>query len=225
MTKPLDKHAQSILDELGFNPDDCLWDCRGTWVMLHKYIELAGVQKGITMDSLDVIESNAEKGIAVIKCVASKGDIKVTSFGEVNPKNNRNSYPMAMAEKRAIDRAYLKLLGLHGFIYSEEDMKLTDEEKEELPKKKSKRIVSPDRDYIIFDEDENEIARYNSFQSYAKAIQEAHLNEANVKEIRKHIDWIKSPECVYEEKAKESALKLITTTRTQHIIEGENNAV
>ena len=156
MTKPLDKHAQSILDELGFNPDDCLWDCRGTWVMLHKYIELAGVQKGITMDSLDVVESNAEKGIAVIKCVASKGDIKVTSFGEVNPKNNRNSYPMAMAEKRAIDRAYLKLLGLHGFIYSEEEMKLTDEDKEELPKKKSKRIVSPDRDYIIFDEEENE---------------------------------------------------------------------
>ena len=213
MTKPLDKHAQSILDELGFNPDDCLWDCRGTWVMLHKYIELAGVQKGITMDSLDVVESNAEKGIAVIKCVASKGDIKVTSFGEVNPKNNRNSYPMAMAEKRAIDRAYLKLLGLHGFIYAEDEMNIIEEEKP----KPSKRIVNNEREYIIFDEEGNEVARYNSFQTYAKSFKEAPSTDANKDEMQKHEDWIKSPECKYSEKAKQSALKLIN--------EGEENAV
>ena len=213
MTKPLDKHAQSILDELGFNPDDCLWDCRGTWVMLHKYIELAGVQKGITMDSLDDVESNAEKGIAVIKCVASKGDIKVTSFGEVNPKNNRNSYPMAMAEKRAIDRAYLKLLGLHGFIYAEDEMNIIEEEKP----KPSKRIVNNEREYIIFDEEGNEVARYNSFQTYAKSFKEAPSTDANKDEMQKHEDWIKSPECKYSEKAKQSALKLIN--------EGEENAV
>ena len=30
-----------------------------------------------------------------------------------------------MAEKRAVDRAILKLLGLHGFVYSEDEMDLS----------------------------------------------------------------------------------------------------
>ena len=37
----------------------------------------------------------------------------------------RNAYPYAMAEKRAVDRAILKLLGLHGFVYSEDEMDLS----------------------------------------------------------------------------------------------------
>ena len=213
MVKPLDKQAESILKELNLNPKECLWDCRGTWVMLHRYIELAGVKRGISMDSLEVVESNQDKGIAVVKCIASKDGVSVTSFGEVNPKNNRNAYPMSMAEKRAIDRVYLKLLGLHGFIYSENEMNITEEEKP----KPSKRIVNNEREYIIFDEEGNEVARYNSFQTYAKSFKEAPSTDANKDEMKKHEDWIKSPECKYSEKAKQSALKLIN--------EGEENAV
>ena len=213
MTKPLDKQAESILKELDLNPKECLWDCRGTWVMLHRYIELAGVKRGISMDSLEVIESHQEKGIAVVKCIASKDGISVTSFGEVNPRNNKNAYPMAMAEKRAIDRAYLKLLGLHGFIYSEDEMALTNEEKKQAEneqiKKQSKRIVNPDREYIIFDAEDQEVARYNSFQTYANAFKDSSITDANKNEMSKHENWIKSPECQYSEKAKQSALKLI----------------
>ena len=36
-------------------------------------------------------------------------------------KNNKNSYPYAMASKRARDRVALQLLGLAGYIYSEEE--------------------------------------------------------------------------------------------------------
>jgi hypothetical protein len=43
------------------------------------------------------------------------------SIGECAPYNNKNSYPFAMAEKRAKDRVVLKLLGLHGEIYSEDE--------------------------------------------------------------------------------------------------------
>tara|TARA_R110000744_G_C19347578_1_gene560067 strand:- start:499 stop:1200 length:702 start_codon:yes stop_codon:yes gene_type:complete len=218
LVKPLDKQAESILKELNLNPKECLWDCRGTWVMLHRYIELAGVKRGISMDSLEVIESNQDKGIAVVKCVASKDGVSVTSFGEVNPKNNRNSYPMAMAEKRAIDRAYLKLLGLHGFIYAEDEMNIIEEEKP----KPSKRIVNNEREYIVFDEESNQVGLYNSFQTYAQAVQDVPFNDANKKEIKKHVNWVKSSECAYSDKAKTSALNLITTNKTQHIInEGE----
>ena len=37
-----------------------------------------------------------------------------------------------MAEKRAIDRAILKLLGLHGFIYSEDEMDLSQTNKQKI---------------------------------------------------------------------------------------------
>ena len=39
-----------------------------------------------------------------------------------------------MAEKRAIDRAILKLLGLHGFIYSEDEMDLSQTNKQKIKK-------------------------------------------------------------------------------------------
>jgi hypothetical protein len=41
--------------------------------------------------------------------------------GEASPKNNKNGYPWAMAEKRAKDRVVLKLVGIHGLVYSEDE--------------------------------------------------------------------------------------------------------
>ena len=43
------------------------------------------------------------------------------SIGEVAPNNCKNAYPFAMAEKRAKDRVILKLAGLHGYVYSEDE--------------------------------------------------------------------------------------------------------
>ena len=37
----------------------------------------------------------------------------VQSYGEVTPDNNKNSYPIAMAEKRAMSRVVLKLAGFY----------------------------------------------------------------------------------------------------------------
>ena len=38
---------------------------------------------------------------------------KIQTFGEAAPKNTRNGYPFAIAEKRAMSRAVLKLSGLY----------------------------------------------------------------------------------------------------------------
>jgi alpha-D-ribose 1-methylphosphonate 5-phosphate C-P lyase len=60
--------------------------------------------------------------VVAIKCTASLGKAKVITYGEATPKNNKNGYPYAMAEKRAVDRAILKLIGIHGFVYSDDEV-------------------------------------------------------------------------------------------------------
>ena len=42
------------------------------------------------------------------------------TFGEVSPSNNKSNYPIAMAEKRALGRAVIKLANLYG-VYTEDD--------------------------------------------------------------------------------------------------------
>lgn len=67
---------------------------------------------------------------AVIKATAKiaaipgrmKGDVSVESYGEASPKNTTQKYPVAMAEKRALSRAVLKISGFykHG-AYAEDE--------------------------------------------------------------------------------------------------------
>ena len=49
----------------------------------------------------------------IIKATARMGDKVIETFGEAAPNNNQNSYPVAMAEKRAMSRACLKLTGFY----------------------------------------------------------------------------------------------------------------
>jgi hypothetical protein len=66
--------------------------------------------------SYDIIEGNTQEGIVTLHAKgyrAEEPDYVVETFGEVNPKNNRNAYPWAMAEKRALSRVVLKLSGLY----------------------------------------------------------------------------------------------------------------
>ena len=47
----------------------------------------------------------------------------VESYGEASPKNCRNSYPVAMAEKRALSRVILKSADLYEMgIYGEDEI-------------------------------------------------------------------------------------------------------
>jgi hypothetical protein len=117
----MDKHITDIINELGFDPKEVLWKCHNTWVMYHRYIEIAGNVKGVIIETLDEVETKSSEGIAVIKCTATMGDMKAITFGEASPKNCKIAFPYAVAEKRAVDRAILKLIGLHGFVYSEEE--------------------------------------------------------------------------------------------------------
>lgn len=121
MPRPLDKTISEILSKYGETPKEACWDCHGVWVVYHKAIERMAARAGITFLSPLVIEASSEKKIATIVVHGHMGDREEWSFGEAAPSNNKNAYPFAMAEKRAKDRVVLKLLGLHGLAYSEDE--------------------------------------------------------------------------------------------------------
>ena len=90
MAKPLDERVKQILKKLGFDPKQCLWDCHGTWVMYHRYIEIAGAKNSINYD-LTEIETNSKDGIVCIKCIAKRNGDTVITYGEASPKNTKNA--------------------------------------------------------------------------------------------------------------------------------------
>ena len=70
---------------------------------------------------MKVIEGAVKDKYAVISVRGHFKDATEESIGEASPYNNKNSYPYAMAEKRAKDRVILKLLKLSGDVYSQEE--------------------------------------------------------------------------------------------------------
>tara|TARA_R100001510_G_scaffold24038_1_gene21138 strand:+ start:2832 stop:3614 length:783 start_codon:yes stop_codon:yes gene_type:complete len=112
-------------------------------IVKHKALEKVSAHLGMWFDPPTMIENNTEKGVVALSVRGyiddGKGKNTAWSIGEVSPKNTSNKYIYAMAEKRAIDRVILKLLGVHGDFYSEEEadeFKKSDQTKEP-PKRES----------------------------------------------------------------------------------------
>jgi hypothetical protein len=127
--KPISNEIMALLEEYEIDPKEALWNCHGTWVMYHKYIEKIARIMNIHFQEPTIIEGDYSTGTAVIlvtgyisnTATTDKRDMIVWSIGESHPTNTSNKYPYAMAEKRAKDRVILKLAGIHGYIYSEEE--------------------------------------------------------------------------------------------------------
>jgi len=114
-----------VLKEIGETAKTSTWDCHGTRVILHKALEKIAAKKGITFDPpVHLVTDPANKQVAIQvtgRLIADFGVMEAWSIGEVSPANCKNAYPFAMAEKRAKDRVILKLAGLHGYVYSEDE--------------------------------------------------------------------------------------------------------
>jgi hypothetical protein len=121
MSKKLDPRLIEILKEYGEDANEALWDCHGTWVAYHKAIERIAAKAGVTFDMPEIVEAKTADRTVAIVVRGFMGERAEWSFGEAAPSNNKNAYPYAMAEKRAKDRVVLKLVGLHGLVYSEEE--------------------------------------------------------------------------------------------------------
>jgi len=129
MPKPIDPKLRDLLQKYG-EPASSVWDCHGTWVAYHAAIERMAAMAGIAFDPpVPLVADAANKHVALV-VTARVGERSEWSIGEASPANNKNAYPFAMAEKRAKDRVALKLLGMSGLVYSEDE---ADDFKETKP--------------------------------------------------------------------------------------------
>lgn len=116
-------------------PQDSVWQHKQSsqWIIKHKALEVIAAKEGIIFDMPVVVQLDL---LSKVACVVVKGHIIGTltphstnilanrsewSFGEATADNCKMGYFAAMAEKRAKDRVALKLLNLHGDVYSEEE--------------------------------------------------------------------------------------------------------
>jgi hypothetical protein len=136
------KPSKEILDFMAKHSiaSDEIWEVHGnSWCIKHKALERAGAAAGIIWDRPAMIEVNSAAGVVAICVFGKLGDRVEWSIGEASPKNNKNAYCYAMAEKRGKDRVILKLLNTHGYLYSEAEFD-ADEKPAVLAKKDAKEI-------------------------------------------------------------------------------------
>jgi len=119
----LDPRIETIRVQYGLDKSD-FWELpmkKGTWLAKHSALEAAAVKAGVRFDMPTIVEANGAEGVAAV-CVQGEMSGRFEwSIGEASPRNTKNPYPYAMAEKRGKDRVILKLLGLHGLVYSEDE--------------------------------------------------------------------------------------------------------
>ncbi len=120
-----DKKISEVLAKFGEPMAGNVWRVQGTAVIYHKTLERIAAQAKVAFDEPKIIR--AERDEAVIQVTGRMGDRVEWSIGEaligVNYRvsGKQAAYVYAMAEKRAKDRVILKLIELHGYVYSEEE--------------------------------------------------------------------------------------------------------
>lgn len=110
--------------EYGLEKDDFFKAPQGFVIITRTGIEKVQRALGIEVTYQVVSElSDSSSGLYVIKAIGCNKDKQVESYGEASPKNCRNSYPVAMAEKRALSRVVLKMADMYELgIYGEDEL-------------------------------------------------------------------------------------------------------
>lgn len=119
----LDPRIEAIRAKFDLAASD-FWELpqkKGTWVAKHAALEIVAVKANIVWSMPQILEAHGADGVAAMVVAGTMGDRTEWATGEASPKNNKNAYPWAMAEKRAKDRVVLKLSGIAGLVYSEDE--------------------------------------------------------------------------------------------------------
>jgi hypothetical protein len=120
-----DKQIADILAKYGEPMAGNIWRVQGQAVIYHKALERIAAQAKIQFDTPTIVR--AERDEAVILVTGRMGERAEWSIGEAliginyRVSGKQAAYVYAMAEKRAKDRVILKLIELHGLVYSEEE--------------------------------------------------------------------------------------------------------
>jgi hypothetical protein len=120
-----DKKIAEVLAKFGEPMAGNVWRVQGTAVIYHKALERIAAHAQIQFETPTIVR--AERDEAVILVTGRMGERVEWSIGEALIGTNyrvsgkQAAYVYAMAEKRAKDRVILKLIELHGLVYSEEE--------------------------------------------------------------------------------------------------------
>lgn len=165
MVKTLDPVIKEAFKKVGFSEEEVKDGCwllernnkAVAWIALHKFLEKVAQRIGIVFDEPKVM--NCTDGEVALWVSGGYDNQKAWSIGEASPKNCKNDYRWAMAEKRAKDRVILKLLGVAGDMYSEEE---ADEfkPKEKTPAQKAHETKA-----------QNKLAKEEALKKYESVIE------------------------------------------------------
>ena len=141
------EEVKKVLKELGETAESAGWVHKQSkqWIVSHKALERVAARKNIKFDAPVIVESHINDKSVAIVVTGHLGDQTQWSFGEAADYNNKMGYPFAMAEKRAKDRVILKLVGLHGYVYSEDEAEEFKESKPEDFKDVPGDFISPEQ--------------------------------------------------------------------------------
>jgi hypothetical protein len=132
MTEEEKERFTILLNKYGLGKTDFWKSPQGFVIITRRGIEKIQSKMGatVTFEPVEAFTSIAEKQY-VVKAIASVDINKhetrtVESYGESSPKNTRGgaqSYPIAMAEKRALSRCVLKMSDFYQLeVFSEDEV-------------------------------------------------------------------------------------------------------
>src|SRR5210317_484645 len=137
----------------------------GKVALYHKDIEHMAAYFDISVD-VDIKTADGKLRFAICKATAidNSNNRKYSSLGEAHPDTNGFSYFVAVAEKRAVDRAILKALHLHGDVLSFEELDLRNK-----PKKQSvQKTTEQPKVKTLTEEVEQKILKSKDKESFTK---------------------------------------------------------
>lgn len=108
-------------------PEDYFKSKQGWTIFKRKGIDKIRAKAKININYEPVV---VEKDFVVVKATGTYNQNKIETFGEADRNSNcRQTYPVAMAEKRAMSRVVLKLTGFYALNAFSEDEGNFEEEK------------------------------------------------------------------------------------------------
>lgn len=111
---------QELYKKFGLDKEDVFKSPQGWVIITRSGIDKIQSSAGINI-SYEVLEYTPAVS-AAIKATGSYGDLVIETYGEATPKNTRQSYVLAMAEKRAMSRIVLKLTGFYALgVFGEDE--------------------------------------------------------------------------------------------------------
>lgn len=128
-----ERKIRDMLQKYDEEFDGNVWFVQGNPVISHKALERIAAKAEIEFDKPQILRAERDEAVILVfgHIVAANSPTGKTghewSIGEalVNTNyrvsGNQAAYVWAMAEKRAKDRVILKLVNLHGLLYSEEE--------------------------------------------------------------------------------------------------------